>query len=185
MKRVWIAALIFCAANVLSACSTPYGPNAIFGGYSEKEIEPSIWRVRFGGNGYTTYETVQTYWLYRCAEMTIEKGFDGFEIISNIRLVDAPPAPESLTSGSDKQLAAVAQYYIPMYIPQAPMPFVEADIRLLRQPLDPVPGKRFNAADLKNALEPYVKGKKCDADNVCPHVHRYLYPVPAADDKAS
>lgn len=182
MRKIYMATLVLLLASALSACSTPYGPNAIFGGYSEKEIEPGIWRVRFSGNGYTTRETVQTYWLYRCAELAIEKGFDGFEIVSNIRLTATPSSAES-HAGTDTQLASVAQYYIPMYMP--PTPFFEADIRLLRHPLDPVLGKRFNAADLKSTLESHVKGKKCDGDNVCPHVHRYLYPVPAADEKTS
>src|SRR5262249_23098684 len=39
------------------------------------------------GNGYTTRESVQVYWLYRCAELAIEKGFTGFEILSDMQFV--------------------------------------------------------------------------------------------------
>src|SRR5690554_3761321 len=119
MRRIF-AVLSLLSGLLLAACATPYQASGLTGGYSEKEIEPGIWRVTFSGNGHANYETVQTYWLYRSAEVAMEKGYDGFEILSQIRLVQAP-AP-------DIQLAAGAPIYIPMYMPSAPMPVLEADI---------------------------------------------------------
>lgn len=51
------------ALFLLTGCATPYGSAGILGGFSEKNLEGDIWRVSFSGNGYTTMETVQTYWL--------------------------------------------------------------------------------------------------------------------------
>ena len=48
-------------------------------------------RVRFVGNGFTTRETAQVYWLNRCAELAADKGFAGFEILSDIHFVMQRP----------------------------------------------------------------------------------------------
>jgi hypothetical protein len=47
--------------------------------------------VSFAGNGYTSRETVQVYWLYRCAQLALEKGFAGFEILSDMQFVMRRP----------------------------------------------------------------------------------------------
>ena len=39
-----------------------------------------IRRVEFKGNGYTSRERVEVFVLYRCAELTVEKGYDYFVI---------------------------------------------------------------------------------------------------------
>jgi hypothetical protein len=39
--------------------------------------------VSFKGNGYTPKDRVQTYMLYRCAEVTANAGYDYFVIINN------------------------------------------------------------------------------------------------------
>jgi hypothetical protein len=62
--------------------------------------------VRFDGNGYTTRETVQTYWLYKCAQLALEQGFTGFEILSDIRFVMRPLMPDDETSHPPGALAA-------------------------------------------------------------------------------
>lgn len=156
---------VLAAAILLCGCATNYGSVGLTGGFTEKELEPNVWRIGYYGNGFTTPETVQTYWLYRCAEFTLEKGFNGFEIISNITLVQRRP--------TDVQVASSVPIFIPM--DTAPKPYIEADIRLLKSPLTLRPGKVFDAAALKSQLEGPVKGKKCDMGNVCPHVHHYLY----------
>lgn len=153
---------------VLAACATPYGSNGITGGYAEQELEPGIWRITYGGNGFTSAETVQTYWLYRAAELTLERGFDGFRILSSIQLV-APAMPrESI------QVAAGA-IFIPIYTGNSHKPVLQADIRLVKRPFEPDPPKVFDAAELKSALASIVNGAKCDAGNICPHAHHYLF----------
>ncbi len=166
-------------AGGLAACATAYGPAGFTGGYTDKELEPGIWRVTFSGNGYTSRETVQTYWLYHCAELAAAEGYDGFLIISNVNFSQAEdPGARGL------QIAASHTVYVPTYIPSgpaAPKPTLQADIELLRGPIVISPPKVFSAIMLKAALEPYVTGNKCDNGNVCAHVHRYILPiVPAA-----
>ncbi len=80
----WIAAG---AMMALSACatSTPYAPATEGGGYgfSEQKIEGNRYRIMFRGNSSTTRETVETFLLYRAAELTLINGFDHFIVVEN------------------------------------------------------------------------------------------------------
>lgn len=84
-KSVVIAAVLVLAAS-LAACATPtpYQP-AIPGktsdGYSERQIEPNRWQVMFTGNSYTSRDTVEGYLLYRAAQLTLQQGYDWFEMV--------------------------------------------------------------------------------------------------------
>lgn len=73
------------ATLALSACATatPYhaaSPTdpAHSEGYRELRVEPERWRVAFAGNILTSRETVETYLLYRAAELTLQNGYDWF-----------------------------------------------------------------------------------------------------------
>lgn len=77
------------AVLALAACatsSTPYQPvsssNRVAGGYSEARLAPDRYRVTFAGNTWTSRDTVEGYLLYRAAELTVEQGFDWFEIVN-------------------------------------------------------------------------------------------------------
>lgn len=79
--------ILAAAAATLASCATPYQQSGLTGGADVRELRPDVYRVTFQGNGYTTRETVQVYWLNRCAELALEKGFAGFEILSDVRFV--------------------------------------------------------------------------------------------------
>jgi hypothetical protein len=163
----WLAVLVVLA---LGACAAPYQKSSLGGGYSEKELEPGWWRVRYWA-GWADRETVQTYWLERAAELTIEQGYQGFEVLQTMRLSDAPDEPQRLPV----KIAAGA-VFIPIIVPEGPPPpEIEGDIHLLHQPFTPQPLRVFDAQKLLEALAPYVKGPKCKGNVVCPHHHRYLY----------
>jgi hypothetical protein len=177
MSRALRCAVITLAFS-LGSCASQYQAESFLnlteGGFSEIELESGLWRVTFQSNPETTDETVQVYWLYRCAELAIQKSFDGFAILSPVRLT-------SNEGRVDPLLHSAAIVIIP--IPGPPMlqgssPRFEADIRLLKKPIRGQPPRVFDALALKAALEPYVTGKKCENDNVCPHTHDYLDPPP-------
>ena len=165
----WTKMVATCLAFIiLTSCAAPY--NSKFYGSTHKELEPGIYRVSMNGNGFSNYETIQTYWLYRIAELALELGYDGIEIMSRIQLTNEPAKNPAV------QVAASAPIYIPMYMPAGPPhPALSADVRFLKRPFESVAGRIFDAAALKAALETYVKGDKCSDGNVCPHVHHYLY----------
>ena len=70
--------------------ATPYQPDIagqkIQGGYSEAWIGGNRYQVNFAGNTLTSRDRVEGYLLYRAAELTLEKGYDWFEI--NDRLTE-------------------------------------------------------------------------------------------------
>ncbi len=41
-------------------------------------MEPGVYRVSFEGNGYSNRATVESYLLYRAAELTVRDGYDWF-----------------------------------------------------------------------------------------------------------
>ncbi len=144
-------------ATALAGCqATQYQPAADSGGFVEVELIDDLWRVRFMGNAYTTRETAQTYWLYRAAELTISKGYDGFEVLPQIGLVRS----QGNVLGRSSAL------------------IIEGEIRMLKTPFDFVPPRTFNAQSLRTALDPHVNGLKGDtrttSGNICPHAHDYL-----------
>jgi hypothetical protein len=173
------------SAAVLGGCASAYGPSNWTGGYSESLVSGDVWSVRFGGNGYTTQETVQTYWLYHCADFALSKGFAGFQILtpvdlSRLDLRATPPggAPVIVKAGHGGGGGGHTVYIYGGGGAVAYKPTISAQIRLLKPPVVQAPGRVFDAAKLKTMLEPQVNGEKCGG-NVCPYVHKYLYPESA------
>jgi hypothetical protein len=169
--RASLGILLF---TVVAGCATPYGTEGLTGGYSEKQLEPDTWRITFSGNGFTTRETAQTFWLYRSAELAIQNGYDGFQILSDMQFVSYDRDNEGikpiLVHGGGGGGGFV---FIPMDGP--PKPVIEGDVKFLKKPITASPPKVFDAVALKAELEPLVKGKLCEG-NVCAHVHHYLIP---------
>ncbi len=64
---------------------TPYQPYVaegaagVHGGFSEVRLSPDRVVVRFHGNEFTSRERVESYLLYRAAEVTVQNGYDWFE----------------------------------------------------------------------------------------------------------
>ncbi len=69
----------------LGACAgaTPYqaAVESTYG-YKSQQIETDRWSVTFAGNSLTQRETVETYLLYRAAELTDQQGFDHFKVVT-------------------------------------------------------------------------------------------------------
>ena len=83
MSRIrFVSALA--ALAVLGACATatPYQA-ALDGqkGYANQQIESNRWQISFAGNSLTDRKTVETYLLYRAAELTDQEGYDYFQVI--------------------------------------------------------------------------------------------------------
>ena len=77
--------LLALATGLLTACATatPYQPaNTDRYGFEEQRIENNRVRITFRGNTLTDRATVETYLLYRAAEITLESGNDYF-IVAN------------------------------------------------------------------------------------------------------
>ena len=74
----------FAAFALLVACTTATPYQAEYDserGYSEQQIESNRFHVQFAGNSLTDRKTVETYMLYRAAELTKQNGFDHFRVV--------------------------------------------------------------------------------------------------------
>ena len=71
----------------LASCetATPYQPlsehNQVSGGFTDPRLDENHFRVTFRGNSMTSRERVETYLLYRAAELTENEGFDWFQMV--------------------------------------------------------------------------------------------------------
>ncbi len=87
MKHLKLILVAAASAALLSACATPtpYGPAtanyAHAPGYKDQRLEDNRYRLTFSGNDLTSRETVENYMLYRAAELTLDAGYDWFEIV--------------------------------------------------------------------------------------------------------
>lgn len=90
MRKPMLRGLIGLAvAASLGACTTatPYQPyraefaGGVHGGYSDKQIAPDRYLVRFHGNELASRDRVEGYMLYRAAELTVQQGYDWFQIV--------------------------------------------------------------------------------------------------------
>lgn len=69
----------------LAGCetATPYQPlqhgSQVSGGFTDQRLDADHYRVSFKGNDLTSRQTVESYLLYRAAELTVAQGYDWFE----------------------------------------------------------------------------------------------------------
>lgn len=80
--------VVMVGAAILASCAAPttyHAAPAVASahaeGYHEIQVEPDRWRVVFVGNTLTSRETVETYLLYRAAELTLQNGYDWFQAV--------------------------------------------------------------------------------------------------------
>lgn len=68
----------------LGACATATPYQAALDtnrGYADQQIESNRWQVSFSGNSLTDRQTVETYLLFRAAELTMQQGYDHFSFV--------------------------------------------------------------------------------------------------------
>lgn len=76
-----IATLFLCCA--LAACGAVYKPAPFWGasGYSSKDIGPHTVSVNYLTGATADAGKARDYALYRCAEIALERGYDGFVVL--------------------------------------------------------------------------------------------------------
>ena len=103
LKGVALAACVLCA----TACqmATPYhrsvGSDRF--GYAEYRIDDHTYTVFFNGNENTPAAKVWYYWVYRCAELTQEQGYDLFAMVPappHVKVSRPSPSPYKLQPAS-------------------------------------------------------------------------------------
>ena len=86
-RRPLLLVAVAAATLTLAGCesATTYHPATGHGfnreGFSEQRIEANRFMVSFAGNSVTSRDTVERYLLYRAAELTVQNGYDWFELV--------------------------------------------------------------------------------------------------------
>ena len=101
---------------LLAACAgpTPYEPTAGPNdqtGYASAQVDDNRFRVRFEGNEVTSRETVETYLLYRAAELTLDPGYDYFRLTQR----DTESDTRLVGSSTYDRFGLQYRYYHPAY----------------------------------------------------------------------
>lgn len=155
---------ILAAVLALASCATAYQPRGATGGYQERQLSASRWYVEFFGNGKTRRDTVFGYWLNRCAELTVEKGYDHFVLISK----------EPRTAQIDSSIAYTASRapsytYMPSASSQPVTTWsARGTIELRRGEADPRDPRQQDARALLAKLAPYMQQARAQGNMTLP-----------------
>ena len=151
---------------LLTSCATPYQPKSFTGGFSEIQLDQNTVRVTFNGNAKTPRETVETYMLYRCAEVTLEYGFDYFILLDNVTDVQHGAIVSPGTYQSSTNVSAIGPNYATAtttgtYTPGTVTPYQKfgttATINLFKGVKPTNLLNAYSAQELKGYLEPHIK----------------------------
>ncbi len=72
--------LLLLTTVLLIGCTSPYHAKNSRGGYSETQLKPNSFEVRFKGNKATDPEEAKDFTLLRSAELTLEYGYKYFTV---------------------------------------------------------------------------------------------------------
>ncbi|MFA6217510.1 MAG: hypothetical protein WDL87_07685 [Candidatus Omnitrophota bacterium] len=97
MKRVAVL-LIFMV--LISGCATGYHQQGFTGGYTDMKLQDDIYKVGFRGNGYCRRERADNLALLRCAEVTLNNGYQYFIIIDEKSLTQASAYTAPVTANT-------------------------------------------------------------------------------------
>jgi len=93
--RMRISLMVLSAACLLAGCATAYQPDGVSGGYSET-LQGSTAQVSFRVNAMTTPETLHSFVLRRCAEVTLQDGYSYFVLVHTEAPNEANEKPYSM-----------------------------------------------------------------------------------------
>jgi len=153
------------ALCLVAGCVTAYQPRSVTGGYQERQLSPSRWYVEFFGNGHTTRDTVMVYWLNRCAELTVGKGYDYFILVSK------DPRPTASLGDSIVQVRGGGGAPTVVYVPGGGGGTVRtwsahATIEMRKGTPDPDEPRTFVAKALMTKLAPLIQQAAASGKNV-------------------
>lgn len=148
MKKYLIILLVI----FLTSCATHYGVSDFKGGYTEIKIDENTYDVSFKGNGYTSGEQVKRYFLYRCSEITLNQNSNYFIIYDkNIGSKKYSTTTRgSIDSNGDFEARTNT----------IKKSYGSGIIKIYKEKPNDFNGIVYNAQELKNSLEMYIKRGK-------------------------
>jgi hypothetical protein len=108
MKKVF-ASLLFV---LLASCAAPVGT------FSQKQVSSNQYEIQLIGQFNIPRDQVWINWIYRCAQLTKEKGYSYFSVADpttiKVRPTNARPAPQALTTSEQRQANATGNDRVQM-----------------------------------------------------------------------
>ena len=157
VKRKCVLRLL--AVIFVCGCATSYQKRgfdimSLDAGYSETQIDQNTFLVAFKGNSITSRQTVESYLFRRCAELTLQSGFDYFVVVNNDTQVINQSSVGGIGPGliSANQSANSVSLFAPTFSYSYGDPEAQARIKMLKgeKPADNV--NAFNARDVLRFL---------------------------------
>lgn len=161
--RNWRLAPLFTAVALLAGCQTPYQPSGLTGGYNDHPIDPQTAHVKFVGNGHTSREMVEHYFLYRCAELTAQAGYRYFMVLPKVAMGSTgDDMTRARSNGFDRSMMRKVKTVTTFIVTPAGPPIVhwteEGTIRMFNDDaVIPVPIVGWDAKEVLATLGPYVQ----------------------------
>jgi hypothetical protein len=179
-SRMAAAAAIAALAAIFSGClATPYQPDGIGGGYSESRIDASTVTVSFRANSQTPKRVVESYLLYRCAQVTRNAGFDYFVPLDGEGKASALGRwIPSTGSQVDDARAVSPPYFAPGAISFTPEGAARVSIRMFRDVRTASNPAAYRAADVIDTLGATVRGESqaaADPETGPPPTNAHVY----------
>lgn len=165
--RRWVFIVAIVVTGALGGCATGYQKLGLGGGFSERRISDTAYYVAFAGNGYASRERVHWFWMYRCAELTLEKNHSLF-VISPVKRTSRSAFPEARflpaaygDGGGGRFVRTGHGGGSVIYLPGAPVTVTtwtsSANILMYDRPLPQEMADAWDAEAVRDALAPYVK----------------------------
>ena len=78
-----IVAILLIAFFVLPGCAKVYRKEGVLIGYSDTQLAPNEFLVKYNGNSSTGRERTTDFWFLRCSELTLMHDFNYFQIVQH------------------------------------------------------------------------------------------------------
>lgn len=108
MRQVLLVAVI-----ALAGCATAYKPNSFWndGGFTETEVQPGLFQVRFKGNEFTSSEQTADLAMLRAADLCLARGA-GFMFLGDVatQVVQSGVMPGYSTTNANANVYGSGNY---------------------------------------------------------------------------
>lgn len=151
------------AALTLVGCATTYQQSGFTGGYSDQKINESAYVVSFSGNGFASRERIWYFWMYRCAQLTRQSGYQLFAIRPLQKSAgafrgEAAVRPAAYRPGRHGRLVRTAYVAVPIIVPGGGSPkwTYSATVLMFHTPLPQGVPWAIDAREVMQELDAYV-----------------------------
>jgi len=156
LRSLFSVIILLLISVALSGCvTTEYQARGFFGdGYTEARIGEKTYKVEFRCNEITPEPTCEGYLFRRCAELTINAGFDYFLMEQHTTIMkeedtNIPGHYNTVTTGSGRD-KTTAYVYQPGYVVKSRYPLSSATIKMSK---GVVPKDTMNVYDPREILK--------------------------------